>query len=50
MLWGAPRVDGYLFIDTDRTLMSGEFVRVRITGANDYDLTGVPEDEETWNE
>ena len=43
----APGVDGYLFIDTDRTLMSGEFVRVKITGANDYDLTGVPEDEES---
>ena len=45
----APGVDGYLFIDTDRTLMSGEFVRVKITGANDYDLTGVPEDEESQN-
>ncbi len=36
----APNVDGYLFINTDRELMSGEFVRVRITGALEYDLIG----------
>lgn len=36
----APSVDGYLFVDTDRSLMSGDFVRVRVTGANEYDLIG----------
>ena len=36
----APGVDGYLFINTDETLVSGDFVRVRITGAHEYDLTG----------
>ncbi len=43
----APEVDGYLFIDTDRTLMSGDFVKVRITGSNEYDLIGGLEDEFT---
>ena len=36
----APGVDGYLFINTDETLVSGDFVRVRITGALEYDLIG----------
>lgn len=36
----APGVDGYLFISTDWSLMSGDFVTVRVTGANEYDLTG----------
>ncbi|MBQ3789667.1 MAG: 30S ribosomal protein S12 methylthiotransferase RimO [Lachnospiraceae bacterium] len=39
----APEVDGYLFIegvDPSRDLLTGTFVRVRITGAGDYDLTG----------
>lgn len=36
----APGVDGYLFVNTDRTLMSGDFVNVRVTGANEYDLIG----------
>ena len=36
----APGVDGYLFINTDKTLVSGDFVRVRVTGAHEYDLTG----------
>ena len=31
---------GYLFVDTDWSLMSGDFVRVRVTGANEYDLIG----------
>ena len=43
----APDVDGYLFIDTDRELASGDFVRVRITGSHEYDLTGELEDEST---
>lgn len=36
----APEVDGYLFIDTSETLMTGDFVRVRVTKANGYDLIG----------
>lgn len=36
----APNVDGYLFINTERTLMSGDFVKVRITGSYEYDLIG----------
>ncbi len=36
----APGVDGYLFVNTDRSLMSGDFVNVRVTGANEYDLIG----------
>lgn len=36
----APSVDGYLFVDTDWSLMSGDFVKVRLTGANEYDLIG----------
>lgn len=41
----APGIDGYLFIDTAETLMSGDFVRVKITGALEYDLTGELENE-----
>lgn len=36
----APGVDGYLFIHTDETLVTGDFVRVKITGAYEYDLIG----------
>lgn len=36
----APGVDGYLFINTDRTFMSGDFTQVLITGSNEYDLIG----------
>ncbi len=36
----APDVDGYLFVRTGRELMTGDFVRVRITGAREYDLIG----------
>lgn len=36
----APGVDGYLFLNTDETLMSGDFARVRVTGAAEYDLIG----------
>ncbi len=41
----APDVDGLLFIHTDETLVSGDFVRVRITGAAEYDLIGEIADE-----
>lgn len=36
----APEVDGYLFLDTDRSLMSGDFVDVIVTGTHEYDLLG----------
>lgn len=36
----APDIDGYIFIDTDEILMSGDFVKVRVTGAYEYDLIG----------
>lgn len=36
----APDVDGYLFVDTDQQLMSGDFVKVKVTGAYEYDLIG----------
>lgn len=41
----APNIDGYIFINTDAELMSGEFVKVRVTGALEYDLIGELEDE-----
>lgn len=41
----APGVDGYVFIETGRELMTGEFVQVRITGADEYDLMGGIADE-----
>lgn len=41
----APNVDGFLFINTNRELMTGDFVKVRITGAYEYDLIGELEDE-----
>lgn len=36
----APDVDGYIFIKTEERLMSGDFARVRVTGALEYDLIG----------
>lgn len=36
----APDVDGYIFINTDENLMTGDFCKVKITAASDYDLTG----------
>lgn len=41
----APNVDGYLFINTTKDLMTGDFAYVRITGSNEYDLIGELEDE-----
>lgn len=43
----APNVDGYLFLHTQKQLMSGDFVKVRITEARDYDLIGEMTDEFT---
>lgn len=36
----APGVDGLIFIHTDEELMSGDFARVKVTGASEYDLIG----------
>lgn len=36
----APEVDGYVFVDTQWQLMSGDFLTVKITGADEYDLIG----------
>lgn len=36
----APDVDGYVFISSERELVTGEFVPVDITGAYEYDLIG----------
>lgn len=36
----APEVDGYIFVNTDRILLSGDFVKVKVTGAYEYDLIG----------
>lgn len=36
----APNVDGLLFLNADRELMSGDFVTVKVTGSNEYDLIG----------
>lgn len=43
----APNVDGYIFVNTDEELMSGDFVNVRVTGALEYDLIGEIENEFT---
>lgn len=43
----APNVDGLLFLHTDEVLMTGDFVRARITGAAEYDLIGEIADEFT---
>lgn len=43
----APNVDGFLFLHTDEMLMSGDFVRARVTGAAEYDLIGEVADEFT---
>lgn len=38
----APNVDGYVFVNTSASLMSGDIVKVEITGAMEYDLIGTP--------
>ena len=43
----SPNVDGLIFVNTGYSLMSGDFARVRVTGALDYDLIGEVEDEFT---
>ena len=41
----APNVDGYIFVNTALDFMSGDFVRVKVTGALEYDLIGEIADE-----
>ena len=36
----APNVDGLIFVETDEELMSGDFAKVKVTGALEYDLIG----------
>ena len=36
----APGVDGYIFIKSEEELMSGDFAKVKVTGAMEYDLIG----------
>ena len=36
----APNVDGLIFVNTDEELMSGDFAKVKVTGAMEYDLIG----------
>ena len=36
----APDVDGYIFINTDESFMTGDIVKVKVTGAYEYDLIG----------
>jgi ribosomal protein S12 methylthiotransferase len=41
----APDIDGYLFVSgVQRELMTGDYVKVRITGSNEYDLIGEMEE------
>lgn len=35
-----PGIDGYIFINSSNTHISGDFVRVKISGASEYDLIG----------
>lgn len=43
----APKIDGYIFVQTGELLMSGDFAKVRVTGALEYDLIGELSDEYT---
>jgi ribosomal protein S12 methylthiotransferase len=36
----APNVDGYIFINTEEELVTGNIAKVRVTGAYEYDLIG----------
>lgn len=43
----APNVDGYIFVQSGEELMSGSFVSVKVTAAQEYDLMGEIENEFT---
>ncbi len=36
----APNVDGLIFVQTEKELVTGDFAKVRVTGALEYDLIG----------
>ena len=36
----APGVDGLIFVDAEEELLSGDFARVKVSGALEYDLIG----------
>ena len=36
----APNVDGLIFVESEEELMSGDFAKVKVTGALEYDLIG----------
>ncbi|SFP93381.1 ribosomal protein S12 methylthiotransferase [Lachnospiraceae bacterium XBB1006] len=36
----APDIDGYIFIQTDEQLVTGDFVKAKVIGAYEYDLIG----------
>lgn len=42
----APEIDGYLFFPCEGELMSGDFLRVTVTGTNNYDLIGEPDEKQ----
>lgn len=35
-----PKVDGYIFINSEDDLISGDIIKAKVTGANNYDLIG----------
>ena len=43
----APKVDGYMFVQTGELMVTGDFAKVRVTGALEYDLIGELADEYT---
>ena len=47
--YDAPEIDGLLFFESGREYMSGDMVKVRVTGASGYDLIGecLEEDDES---
>lgn len=38
----APDIDGTVFVKTEKILKPGDFITVKVTQANEYDLTAVP--------
>lgn len=43
----APKVDGYMFVQTGELLVTGDFAKVKVIGAMEYDLIGELADEYT---
>lgn len=41
----SPEIDGKCYVETLTPYRPGDFVKVRITGSEEYDLVGTPEDE-----